>query len=79
MTTLFVHIYILQSTYRENELRGCLDQLIKAQKEEIDGNGDPILDDGCLVGIILDLYAAGENYLVKDVHMHDAGMVDVHI
>lgn len=49
----------LKANYDENDLRGCVDHFLKAQREEVDENGRPLLDDDCLTGIILDIYGAG--------------------
>jgi len=48
-----------KETYDEENLRGCLDHFIKAQKEELDEYGKHLLDDSCIQGLLLDFIGAG--------------------
>lgn len=41
-------------------MHGCLDYFIESQREEgVDENGEPILDDDCIVGLMLDFFVGG--------------------
>jgi len=48
----------LQAEFDENCLKGVLDQLILIQKQEV-GTDDPVMDDGAIQGIMLDLIVGG--------------------
>jgi len=41
-------------------MRGCLDYFIQSSQEEVDENGNPILDDECLMGLLVDFIIGGK-------------------
>ena len=50
-----------KESFDEDQLRGCLDHFIQAQKDEVDENGNPLIDDGCIQGLMLDFISGGEH------------------
>lgn len=59
ITLIYIQYFHMQKSYDENDLRGCLDFFIKSQKEELDSNGQPLIDDDGLVGLVMNFIAAG--------------------
>ena len=65
----------LQATFDSRDKRGCLDYFLQAQKEELDSEGNILVDDESIRGLVVDFLVGGKELFYMNIKSSKASIV----